>query len=106
MPRAACRSEVFHAGPAGDQEPGSWGTAMLSVPPSTTLAGVVGVGVVEEVVEALPDDEEQAPAPRSEMTTASSNPRSGRRRRVRSERGRFGTDHDCTRNRSSAKITG
>lgn len=107
MPRAACRSEVLHAGPAGDHEPGTWGTAMLSVPPSTILGGVVGVGVVEDVVEALPVDEEHAPAPSRAMTTTTSSPTSGRRRRLgRSERGRFGTDHDCTRNRSSAKITG
>jgi hypothetical protein len=92
MPRAACRSEVLHAGPAGDHEPGWFGTAIVSVPPSTALAGTVGVGVVDEVVDALPVPPEHAVAARRVTIRATRTAKNGAFRARRSERGTMDTD--------------
>jgi len=92
MPRAACRSEVLHAGPTGDHEPGWFGTAIVSVPPSTALAGTVGGGVVDEVVDALPDPPEHAAAAKTVTTRATRRENNGARRARRSERGTMDTD--------------
>ncbi len=72
MARAACRSEVDHPGPAGDQEEGSAGTAIDRVPPSWAFAAAV-VGGVDEVVVALPDPLEQLTA--TSTRSAASDPR-------------------------------
>jgi hypothetical protein len=88
----ACSSEVLHAGPTGDHEPGWFGTAIESVPPSTALAGTVGVGVVDEVVDALPVPPEHAVAAKRETTRATRRVNNGARRARRSERGTMDTD--------------
>jgi len=92
MPRAACRSEVLHAGPAGDHEPGWFGTAMLSVPPSTALVGTVGGGVVDEVVDAVPEPPEHAAATKRVTTRATRRVKNGALRARRSEKGTMDTD--------------